>query len=158
MKYVKNCLYRQIFWVCLKWLCLGGKHIPLKCLEMNVIWKNKGFWDLWSGNWYWWADQARSVPYVSTSVRSRAIPDSFLSLTSSIKEHQEHEAHGPCSLSLVSSDWPRDTNGYLALFTHFFRGSPVPDKAAKVNLSPSHPLFRPWNPTHERVSLGLGLN
>lgn len=149
MKYVKNCLSRKILWICLKWLCLGGKHIPLKCLGMNVIRKNKGFWDLWSGTWYWWADQARTVPCLSTSVRSRAIPDSFPSLTSSIKDHQKHEAHGPCSLSLVSSDRPRDTNGCLALFTHASPGSAVPDKAAKVNLSPSHPLFRPWNPTHE---------
>lgn len=52
---------------------------------------------------------------------------------------------------------PRHANGDLALLTQASPGSPVPDKAAKVNLSPSHPLFRSQSPIHARVPPDPGL-
>lgn len=70
-------------------------------------------------------------------MKSLPIPDPFPSLTLGSREHQEHQAHGPYSLSLESSEWPRDTNGGLAMLTDASPGSPVPDKAAMVHLSPS---------------------
>lgn len=85
-------------------------------------------------------------------MKSLPISDSSLSLTSSSREHQEHKLHGPSSLSLESSEWPEDADKDLALLTHPSPGSLAQDKAAKVTLSPSDPLFRAQSLIHEKMS------
>lgn len=114
---MQKLLSRQILWICIMFTAMFGRLISPEVFGNECDTKEQRIlrslgWDLVLMSW-----PGQVVPCLSTSVRSRAIPDSFPSLTSSIKEHQEHETHGPCSLSLVSPDWPRDTNGCLALFT-----------------------------------------
>ena len=100
----------------------------------------------WLGPWDL-ANQVGAVAYLSTWV-SLPTPDSSLPLTSNSREYKEHKAHGPCSLSPESSEWPRDVKGALALLSHVSQAAQCQTKAVKVNLSLSHPVFRsesnPW--------------
>lgn len=108
----------------------------------------------WMGPWVLWANQAGAVAYLSTWV-SLPTPDFSLPLTSSSREYKKHKAHGPHSVSLESSEWPRDVKGDLALLSHASRAAQCQTEAAKVNLSLSHPVFRSQNPIPESMSPDL---